>query len=67
MGTDCLTESVHATKASFTAHALQKTHIRVYVSLNDTTLKIHIKYLRTIIDFKCTNVARIILYTKTEI
>ena len=55
------------TKASFATHALQKTHIRVYVSLNDMTLKIQIKYLKTIVDFKCTNVARIILYTQTEI
>jgi len=56
-------------KASFAAHTLQKTHIRVYVRLHDpcTTLKIHTKYLKTIVDFKGTNVSRIILHTQTEI
>jgi len=57
------------TKASFPAHTLQKTHIRVHVKLNFTcaTLKIHTKYLKAIVDFKFTNVSRIILYTQTGI
>jgi hypothetical protein len=70
VGTDCLNGSVYATdykKRQVLQHTLQKTHIRVYVSLSDTTLKIHITYLKTNVDFKCTNVARIILYTQTEI